>query len=176
MIAVQTGVAGIRVPSSDPVFLTVVGLHVLFALVCAVTGIVAMLSNKRPGRHPTFGTIYYWCLSAVFVSATVLSVTRWTEDYPLFILGALSYASATFGRAARRRQWRNWLPMHISGMGVSYILLVTAFYVDNGKALPLWRESADPRLLARARRGRGAAHPARTHAASVVTVIVTIAA
>ena len=25
-------------------------------------------------------------------------------------------------------------------MGLSYILMVTAFYVDNGKNLPLWRE------------------------------------
>ena len=28
----------------------------------------------------------------------------------------------------------------ISGMGASYILLLTAFYVDNGRKLPLWRE------------------------------------
>jgi hypothetical protein len=25
-------------------------------------------------------------------------------------------------------------------MGASYILMITAFYVDNGKNLPLWRE------------------------------------
>jgi len=25
-------------------------------------------------------------------------------------------------------------------MGLSYILLLTAFYVDNGKSLPLWRD------------------------------------
>jgi hypothetical protein len=25
-------------------------------------------------------------------------------------------------------------------MGLSYVLLLTAFYVDNGKSLPLWRE------------------------------------
>ena len=30
--------------------------------------------------------------------------------------------------------------MHISAMGASYILLLTAFYVDNGKSLPLWKE------------------------------------
>jgi hypothetical protein len=27
-----------------------------------------------------------------------------------------------------------------SGMGLSYILLLTAFYVDNGKNLPLWNK------------------------------------
>jgi hypothetical protein len=25
-------------------------------------------------------------------------------------------------------------------MGVSYIIVLTAFYVDNGKSLPLWRD------------------------------------
>jgi hypothetical protein len=41
---------------------------------------------------------------------------------------------------ALRKRWSNWLYFHVSGMGASYILLLTAFYVDNGKNLPLWRE------------------------------------
>ncbi|HSY84795.1 MAG TPA: hypothetical protein VK807_23725 [Gemmatimonadaceae bacterium] len=135
----QISVAGLRIPSSSPVFLGLVGIHILCGLACIVTGIVAMLSDKRPGRHPTFGTIYYWCLAVVFVTATALSAMRWAEDYYLFILGALSFSSAVLGRTARRRRWRNWATVHISGMGMSYVLLLTAFYVDNGKNLPLWR-------------------------------------
>jgi hypothetical protein len=135
-----TIVAGIEIPSTSPIFLGAVGLHVLVGLVCVVTGVVAMLSAKRPGRHPRFGTIYYWCLAVVFVSATGLSVVRWSEDYHLFLLGALSFAAATLGREARRRRWRGWVPVHIAGMGCSYILLLTAFYVDNGKSLPLWKD------------------------------------
>jgi len=133
-------VAGIEIPSNSPIFLTIVGLHVLVALVCVVTGPVAMLSRKRAGRHPTFGTIYYWFLSAVFVSATALSAMRWAEDYHLFILGALSFAAASLGRTARRGRWHNWVGLHISGMGLSYVLLLTAFYVDNGKSLPVWKD------------------------------------
>ena len=30
--------------------------------------------------------------------------------------------------------------MHVLGMGSSYVALLTAFYVDNGRQLPLWRE------------------------------------
>src|SRR5262249_18995850 len=37
-------------------------------------------------------------------------------------------------------RWRNWVRLHITGMGFSYILMLTAFYVDNGKNLPLWKE------------------------------------
>jgi hypothetical protein len=135
-----TIVAGIEVPSVSPAFLATVGLHVIVGLACVVTGIVAMLSEKRQGRHPAFGTIYYWCLSAIFASATALSVVRWAENYHLFILGALSFTAATVGRTARRRRWRNWLGLHITGMGLSYVILLTAFYVDNGKSLPLWKE------------------------------------
>ena len=29
---------------------------------------------------------------------------------------------------------------HIAGMGSSYVLMLIAFYVDNGKQLPLWRD------------------------------------
>jgi hypothetical protein len=135
-----TVVAGIPIPSTSPVFLTVVGLHVLVGLVCVIAGAIAMLSPKRGGRHPRFGTIYYWSLVAVFVSATGLSVVRWAEDYHLFILGLLALIAASLGRTARRRRWPGWVRLHIIGMGSSYVLLLTAFYVDNGKSLPLWRD------------------------------------
>ena len=58
----------------------------------------------------------------------------------MFILGASSFAAACVGRQARRRRWRHWARLHIIGMGASYILLLIAFYVDNGKNLPFWRE------------------------------------
>ena len=133
-------IAGIEIPSNSTLFLTIVGFHVFVALVCVATGPVAMLSRKGPGRHPTFGTIYYWFLLAVFASATVLAVMRWAEDYHLFILGALSFGAASLGRAARRRHWAGWANVHIPGMGFSYVVLVTAFYVDNGKSLLLWKD------------------------------------
>jgi uncharacterized membrane protein HdeD (DUF308 family) len=133
-------VFGVPVPSVDPVFLAVVRLHIFVGIACVVAGIAAMLSYKRQGRHSTFGTIYYWCLALVVASATGLSVVRWAENYHLFFLGALSLIAATVARTALRRRWRHWVGVHITGMGLSYILMLTAFYVDNGKNLPLWRE------------------------------------
>jgi hypothetical protein len=135
-----TNLAGIEIPSTNPAFLAVVAIHILLGLACTVTGAIAMLSEKGPGNHPWYGTIYYWCLTAVFLTASGLAVVRWAEDYHLFILGALSWAAAHVGRVARRKQRRNWAKWHITGMGTSYILMLTAFYVDNGKSLPLWRE------------------------------------
>ncbi len=52
MTGASITVAGIEIPSNDPAFLAVVAVHVLFGLACAITGIIAMLSPKRCGRHP----------------------------------------------------------------------------------------------------------------------------
>jgi hypothetical protein len=133
-------VLGIPIPSTDPVFLAIVGVHVLIGLVAVITGAVAMMSKKGRGRHSNFGTIYFWCLFGGFITMSALSFMRWAQDYHLFILGALSFASALFGRSAVRRHWSQWPRLHLTGMGVSYILMLTAFFVDNGKNLPLWKE------------------------------------
>jgi uncharacterized membrane protein len=134
-----TIVFGIPVPSAHPAFIAVVRFHILVGIVCVAAGAIAMLSNKGRGRHSTFGTLYYWCLAVLVVTAIGLSVARWAENYHLFILGALSLIAATIARTALRNRLRNWVRLHITGMGLSYILMLTAFYVDNGKNLPLWR-------------------------------------
>ena len=131
-----TTVAGFVIPSSDPVFLTIVAIHVLLGLGAVTTGVVAMLSVKAPGRHPRFGTLYFWLLALLFVSATALSIMRWAHAYHLFIIGAFSFLAAFIGRQARRCRMRGWERLHIAGMGSSYVLMLIAFYVDNGKQLP----------------------------------------
>lgn len=131
---------GIPIPSVDPVFLAIVGIHVLLGVAAVVAGAAAMLSRKGRGPHSTFGTIYFWSLSGVFATMSGLALMRWAENYPLFVLGLLSFACAYGGRAAARGRWLQWPRLHLTGMGASYVLLLTAFYVDNGKNLPLWKE------------------------------------
>ena len=131
----STIVLGIPVPSANPFFLGVVGVHIAFGLSAVASGLGAMLSRKRRGNHSRFGKIYFWALAGVFTTMSLLSLVRWTEDYPLFILGALSFSTACLGRYSIRHGQPRW---HLAGMGASYILMLTAFYVDNGKSLPLW--------------------------------------
>jgi hypothetical protein len=133
-------IGGIPLPSDAPLFLAFIGLHVAAGLVCVIAGVIAMLSRKLHGRHPQAGTVYYCALAIVFITMTALSISRWADDYHLFALGSLSFAAATIGRTARRRLWPAWARIHMTGMGASYILMITAFYVDNGPNLPLWRE------------------------------------
>ena len=47
-----THLAGIEIPSTHPVFLTVVGVHIVLGLACTVTGAIAMLSQKRAVAIP----------------------------------------------------------------------------------------------------------------------------
>ena len=49
----------IPVPSVDPVFLAVVGFHIVVGIACVAAGVMGMLSHKGRGRHSTFGTLYY---------------------------------------------------------------------------------------------------------------------
>ena len=77
-------------------------------------------------------------LATIATTATVLAALRWREDAHLLLLGVLAFAFGLFGYRARRRAHPGWPPRHAIGMGGSYILLLTAFYVDNGPHLPLW--------------------------------------
>lgn len=133
-------VAGIEIPSDSPVFLGILAVHVPLGLVAVVTGVTAMVQEKRRGAHTRFGSIYFFSLGALFATSAALAAMRWRNDYHLFILGAIAFAAAIVGRAARRRRWRTPIDLHIVAMGVSYIAMLTAFYVDNGKNLPIWRD------------------------------------
>jgi uncharacterized membrane protein len=136
-MADQTVLLGIPIPSTDPVFLTIVGIHILLGMAAVTAGAVAMVSRKGRGRHARFGMLYFWMLAGVSLTMALLSVMRWAENRHLFLLGVLSFLSAWLGRAAARR---SAMRLHLVAMGASYALMLTAFYVDNGKHLPLWRE------------------------------------
>ncbi len=137
---VAAAVFGVAVPDTRPVFLTFVAAHVVAGLLAAVAGVVAMVSAKRPGRHPRAGRIYLWALIAVAATGSVLAGLRWPHDGHLLALGMLALALAGVGYRARRRQPPGWRHTHIVGMGGSYVVLLTAFYVDNGPNLPVWEQ------------------------------------
>jgi hypothetical protein len=81
----------------------------------------------------------------VFLTATILSVQRWQADAYLFGLAVLAYSFALGGYSARRFRdtlWLHhllgewWVIAHLSGMIASYVVLWTAFYVDNAHLFP----------------------------------------
>jgi hypothetical protein len=130
-------VLGTDVGSAAPLFLAVLSIHVLAGLTAVVTGAVAALSRKGSPGHRRTGRCFYGAISTVFATATILAAMRWRQDYHLFIIGAVAFTAATVGYQHRRRR-RPGDTGHILGMGVGYVAMLTAFYVDNGPHLPLW--------------------------------------
>ena len=73
----------------------------------------------------------------MFLTATALTLVRWRQDYRLLIIGTAAFIAATIGYLHRRRH-RPGDTGHILGMGIGYVAMLTAFYVDSGPHLPLW--------------------------------------
>ena len=121
-------------------------VHVLAGLMTVITGIVAFSMPKRRGRHHRWGRRYLLAYTLVFLTATMLSVERWSVDAYLFFIALVGYGFALGGYVAsrfRREAWlirllgKNWVIVHIVGTIGSYIVLLTGFYVDNAHLIPL---------------------------------------
>jgi hypothetical protein len=130
-------ILGTEVGSTAPVFLAFLAIHVLAGITAVATGAIAAIARKGSPRHIRAGRWYYRAITVVFITATILAAMRWRQDYHLFILGAIAFTAATIGYQHRRRH-RPGDTGHIAGMGAAYIVMLTAFYVDNGPHLPLW--------------------------------------
>jgi hypothetical protein len=132
-----SSILGTEVGSTAPVFLAFLAIHVLSAITSVASGAIAAIARKGSSQHIHAGHWYYRAITVVFTTATILAALRWRQDYDLFILGAAAFTAATIGYQHRRRH-RAGDTGHIAGMGTAYVLMLTAFYVDNGPHLPLW--------------------------------------
>jgi hypothetical protein len=119
--------------------------HVLAGLTTGVTGVMAFRAPKRRGRHLRWGKCYLWAYAVVFLTAIILSVQRWPTDAYLFALATVGYGLALGGYGARRFRrkpflvrvlGKQWIVAHIVGVIGSYVVLWTAFYVDNAHLIP----------------------------------------
>lgn len=120
-------------------------VHALAGLTTGVMGVITFSRPKRRRSHPQWGGRYLWAYTVVFLTATILSVQRWSADAYLFGLATLGYGLALGGYAARRFRLeprvrrligKQWVVAHIIGMIGSYTVLWTAFYVDNAHLIP----------------------------------------
>jgi hypothetical protein len=130
-------VLGLEIPRAGLAFYAVLVVHSVAGMLAVVTGALAALSRKGGRLHVRAGALYWAAICAVFGTAVVLAAMRWREDYHLVLIGGVSFAGACVGRLLRTRHLAGHAP-HILGMSVSFVAMLTAFYVDNGPHLPLW--------------------------------------
>jgi len=131
-------ILGIEIPDSRPAFLATLAVHVTAGIVSVVSGAVAAFSRKRPGRHPKAGVVYAAGLATIFVSATIMAIMRWQHSWYLFVIACVAFTLGAVGVLARERGRHRWMTWHGACMGMSYVALLTGFYVDNGPQLPVW--------------------------------------
>ncbi len=136
---------GHALAGAGTMFLAFLAIHVLGGLAAVISGLLAATAPKQRGRHTRAGTIYYWAIITVSATAVAMTAMRPARDWYLALLGTLTFLVVAVGRHVRRHPgswpWRNHPAghtPHIAAMGGSYTVLLTAFYVDNGKNLPLW--------------------------------------
>ena len=120
-------------------------VHAVAGLLTGVTGLMAFRAPKHRERHPRWGIRYLWAYTVVFLTATILSAEHWEADAYLFSLAVIGYGFALGGYGARRFRelsqvrhvlGKQWVVAHIVGMIGSYVVLWTAFYVDNAHLIP----------------------------------------
>ena len=124
-------------------------VHALAALTTGVTGVITFSRPKRSVRHPRWGVRYLWAYTVVFLTAIILSVRDFPTDAYLVVLATIGYGFALGGYGARRFRkapslvrvlGKQWIVAHIVGMIGSYVVLWTAFYVDNAHLFPGLKE------------------------------------
>jgi uncharacterized membrane protein HdeD (DUF308 family) len=136
-MVIAARILGDQVGSTAPVFLAFLAVHIVAGLTAVITGAIAAVTRKGSPRHVRAGRWFYRAITVVFATAAALTILRWRQDYHLLLIGAVAFIAATIGYLHRRRH-RPGDTGHILGMGIGYVAMLTAFYVDNGPHLPLW--------------------------------------
>ncbi|GAA1709212.1 MULTISPECIES: hypothetical protein [Isoptericola] len=129
-------IPGLPEPDAGPVFDLALLVHVAAGLTGVLAGLVAMLARKGGRWHITAGRVFLGGVVALFGSMVVMVVIRWPATVHLAVLGGIALAAVLLGWHNRRRGESDGV--HIAWMGLAYVAMLTAFYVDNGPHLPVW--------------------------------------
>ena len=134
-------IPGLPTPDAGPVFDLALLVHIAAGLTSVASGLLAMVTRKGGRWHITAGRVFVIGIVTLFATMLVMTVIRWPATAHLAGLGAIALAATLVGWRNRRRHQRD--AVHIALMGLAYIAMLTAFYVDNGPHLPLWERLPD---------------------------------
>ena len=122
------------------IFQVILYIHIFAGTICLISGIGAMSSKKRRGKHTKFGEVYHGAYVVILVTSVTMALMNWESSAYLFYIGIFSYALAFMGYLSAKKRWRNWLGSHIGGMLGSYIAVCTAILVVNIPNVPILNE------------------------------------
>lgn len=97
-------------------------LHIAGGTSALLTGLGAMLTQKGSKPHRTFGKVYFWSMTAVFISAVVLAIGH--QKTFLFMVAFFSYYFTVRGYrvlylkglgTTQKADWVDWLIGVVSG-------------------------------------------------------------
>ena len=66
------------------IFNILLTIHILFGTICLITGIVAMVAQKKKGKHTEWGEIYHASYVVITLTAIILSIINWDKIAYLF--------------------------------------------------------------------------------------------
>jgi uncharacterized membrane protein len=108
-------------------------LHIIAGFAALIAGFVASVTAKGQTRHRQSGRIYFWAMTVVFITATVIGVVR--ERWFLFMVGFFSYYLVVRGYrilyqkklgAGQNASWLDWSIVTIA-MSFGASLVVWSF-------------------------------------------------
>lgn len=126
-------------------FQTILWLHIAAGTVGLVIGPISMFSEKRKGLHTKIGSLYFYLMALVCLTAVGMAVLHWSKSWWFTIIAGFSFMHAGIGYRAVQIKGKNWLRRHISGMLGSYIAMTTALLVVNAHRIPSY--TALPRIF-----------------------------
>ena len=97
-------ILGVPVPSDNIFFLAIIVVHIVFGLICIISGTVAMLSQQTKKKHARAGKTYYWGRAVLFIIIIITSLLRWPFNTHLLIVGTAAYALTLVGQRVAKCQ------------------------------------------------------------------------
>src|SRR5690348_15843604 len=128
---------GQHVGSTAPLFLAFLAVHVVAGTTAVLNGTTAALAHTSGPPHPRAGRRSYPDSIVLYRTRPALATTPWPDDAYLLVIAAVMATAATIGVRARRRRNRAGGTIHILGLSLSFVAMMTGFYMDNGPHLPL---------------------------------------
>ena len=113
----------------SPILLSILVFHIIGGFTALVTGLIAMLTHKGGKNHRLAGKFYFWGMTAVFVSAIILSIAH--DNHFLLLVGFFSYYMVVRGYRSlylkklgrgQRPQPLDWLILVVAGGFIIYFL------------------------------------------------------